>query len=588
VSAVVASQPEALSRLGGVRRALRREKVLRKQIFRPPPKLTIPQWADEHRILSPLSSAEAGRWRTSRAPYQRGIMEAISDPTVQRVCWKAPSQTAGKSEVLLNTIGSFIDQDPSPMLMVRPSIEDARDFSEDRIKPLIELSPTLRKRVQKASGRRDAGNKMLRKVFHGGHLTLVGANSATGLASRPIRIVLFDEIDKYPPSAGDKGDPIALATNRTKNFWNRKIVLVSTPGVKGVSRIEKEWEVSDQRRFYVPCPHCGHKQHLRWAQIDFETASYVCEMGEDKAGCGALIEERWKSWMLDRGEWIAENPNGSFPGFHLNSLYSPWSTWADLITKFREVEHDADRLRVFVNEDLAEVWDPKDGVALNEKALSAKRETYAAEVPAGVGVLVGFCDVQHDWLEVAVKGYGAAQESWLILHTRIRKHHTSEDAWTLLEAYRTRTFQHESGATMRLSAFGVDSGDGQTVSYVYAYVRPGSATSQRRGPRKDTRSAGSRSSIRSADRIRRACACCRSAPIRRRISFSLASGSRSLSAGTPTRQATRTSVSRCLTARMTNTSRSSGARSRRPSSRRACRIASTRSSPPARAMRRST
>jgi phage terminase large subunit GpA-like protein len=271
---------------------------------------------------------------------------------------------------------------------------------------------------------------MLRKKFPGGHLTLVGANSATGLASRPIRVVLFDEIDKYPPSAGDKGDPIALASNRTKTFWNRKIVLVTTPGVKGASRIEKEWAESDQRRFFVPCPHCGHKQHLRGRSVVRRRRRML------RVGCGALIEER-----TSRGCSSAANGSRRIRRARSRGSISTRSTRRGRRGKSSSRSSSSrrrarTRFSVFINEDLAELWDPQDGA------------------------------------RCSVKGWAPAQESWLILHTRIRKHSTSEDAWKLLEEYRSRTYQHESGATMRLSAFGVDSGDGQTVSYVYAYVRP--------------------------------------------------------------------------------------------------------------------
>jgi phage terminase large subunit GpA-like protein len=469
----IAPQPQttsAIDHLGGARLAIQREHELRRQIFRPPPKLTVSEWADRHRYLSGLSSAEEGRWRTSRAPFQRGIMDAISDPVHQTVIWVAPSQV-GKSEILLNTIGYFIDQDPSPMLMVRPSIEDARDFSEDRIKAgLIETSPRVRARVAPATGRREAGNKMLRKKFPGGHLTLVGANSATGLANRPIRVVLFDEVDKYPKSAGDKGDPISLATNRTKTFWNRKIVKVTTPGVKGASRIEPDWVASDQRRYFVPCPHCKNMQHLQWANVDFDTGCYVC--AREAGGCGVLIEERHKPWMLEHGEWRATNPDGKFPGFHLNVLYSPWTTWAEVVEKFKTAKKSPDTLQPFINEDLAEWWDPQDGDALDTETLAARREVYPAEVPAGVGVLVGFVDAQREWLELLVKGYGAAQESWLIAHHRIRGDTKQDGVWDRLDPLLLKGYQHESGATLFITICGVDSGDGDNVQPVYKFVAP--------------------------------------------------------------------------------------------------------------------
>lgn len=462
---VHAPRASALDLLRGQFRFMERDRALRQQIFRPPPKLTVSEWADRYRYLSGLASAEEGRWRTSRAPYQRGIMDAISDPTVQRVCFMAPSQV-GKSEILLNTIGFYIDQDPSPMLMVRPSIEDARDFSEDRIKTMIAGSPALARRVQRPSGRREAGNKMLRKMFPGGHLTLVGANSATGLANRPIRVVLFDEIDKYPPSAGDKGDPITLASNRTKTFWNRKLILVTTPGVKGASRIEKEWTECDQRRFYVPCPHCGHEQHLRWAQLSFDDATYACE------SCAATIPETDKATMLDRGRWLVENAAGTFPGFHINALYSPWTTWAELIKKFLIAKRAPDTLQVFVNEDLAELWDPQDGEGIDADSLAARREAYAAEVPAGAGVLTAAIDVQRDRLELAVKGWGAGQESWLIAHHRIYGDPAQVDVWNRADMLLLKGYQHERGAILRISAVCIDSGDGQTVQYVYGFVAP--------------------------------------------------------------------------------------------------------------------
>lgn len=441
------------------------ERQLRRRIFRPPPRWTISQRADRRRFLGQESSAEPGRWRTSRAPFQREIMDTVGDPHVHEMLWIAPSQ-CGKSEVLLNVIGHYIDLDPSPMLMVRPSIDDARDFSEDRIKTMIDLSPSLRRCVRSPTGRREAGNKMLRKVFPGGHLTLVGANSPTGLANRPIRVLLCDEIDKYPASAGDKGDPITLAKNRTRTFQtNWKCLYVTTPGVKGASRSEPLWARSDQRRYFVPCPHCAHFQHLRRKQLIHDVAAYACE------SCAAVIEEQDKSAMLTAGRWIATNPNGEFPGFHLNSLYSPWMTWRQFIHKFTVAAQSPETLKVFVNEDLAEWWDPQDGEAVNTTALASRRETYFAEVPLGVAVLTAGVDVQHDRLEIAVKGWGVGQESWLILHARIMGHVEFDDVWDRLDAIRRRSFKHESGMPMTIRCTSIDSGDGQTVQSVYAYVK---------------------------------------------------------------------------------------------------------------------
>lgn len=397
-------------------------------------------------------------------------MDAISNPLYERVAVMSSAQV-GKSAIVLNAVGYYIDQDPAPILLVQPSLEFARDFSRDRVKPMIQETPVLRAKVREAGGRRDSSDTMLRKEFPGGYLTLVGANSATGLASRPIRVVLFDEVDKYPASAGDKGDPISLAITRTRTFWNRKLVLVSTPAVKGVSRIEKEMAESDQRRFFVPCPHCQHTQHLRFGQLDFETASYICE------ACGVLIAETEKPRMLSAGVWMATRPEGLFPGFYLNALYSPWATWKELIAKFLVAKKAADTLQVFVNEDLGELWDPQDGEGVDTDSLTGRRESYLAEVPAGVGVLTAGVDVQHDRLELVVKGWGAGQESWLIAHHRIYGDPARRDVWDRLDHLLLKPYAHEYGASITVRVACIDSGDGQTVQWVYGFVRP----RQRRG-----------------------------------------------------------------------------------------------------------
>lgn len=477
----VASPPRAIDRVTGARTAIRRERELRRQIFHPPSKLTLSEWADRYRFISDVASAEPGKWRTARAPFQRGMMDAVSDRSVQRVVVVGGSQW-GKSELLINTGFFFIHQEPSPMLMVRPSLEDARDFSEDRIKSNAEVTPEIRKRLKSGGGRRDSGDKMLRKAFAGGHLTLVGANSATGLANRPIRVVLFDEVDKYPSSAGGKGagakgDPIALAENRTQTFRHRKkIVLVSTPGVKGVSKIWPEWENSDQRRYYVPCPHCDHYQILTWRRdlpsgekvftVSRDDFTYTCE------SCAATIEERHRPTMLERGEWRATNPNGKFPGYHINALYSPWVTWKELVERFAVASRSRETLQTFVNEALAELWDPEDGEGVDTEGLAARRETYAAEVPAGVGVLTAYVDVQKDWMELLVKGWGAGQESWGIAHHRIRGNTEHDDVWQRLDPLLLKPYKHESGATLYITIAGVDSGDGDNVQPVYRFVAP--------------------------------------------------------------------------------------------------------------------
>lgn len=455
----------ATERLDGVASALAVERRLRAAIFRPPPRLTVSEWADAYRVLSSVASAEAGRWRTARAPYQRAIMDAFSDPTISRVVVMSSAQV-GKTEIVLNVLGHFIDLDPAPILVLQPNVEPmAKAFSKDRVAPMIRECPRLRSLFIE-SGRRESSNTLLHKAFPGGHLTVAGANSAAGLASRPIRVVLCDEVDRYPASAGDEGDPIALASKRTATFWNRKIGELSTPTIKGVSRIERSYNASDQRRYYVPCPECDHYQTLKWAQLVFDEAAYACE------SCGALIPETAKPGMLARGEWRAENPEGASyaAGFHLNALYSPWTTWRELIIEFREAKKSPDTLQTFVNTVLGETWEA-DGEIVDASTLAARRESYRAEVPLPVGILTAGVDVQRDRLEVAIKGWGAGQESWLVCHARIYGDPQRADVWERLESgYLSREWKHESGAVLKVRAACIDSGD-QTQA-VYAFVRP--------------------------------------------------------------------------------------------------------------------
>jgi phage terminase large subunit GpA-like protein len=309
----------------------------------PDPDLTVSVWADRHRILSPRGSSEAGRWRTARTPYLREIMDALSPRhPAQRVVFMKGSQL-GASESGCNWIGYVIHHAPGPMLSVQPTVELAKElakrFSQQRIDPLIEESPVLREKVAPARSR-DSGNTVLSKEFPGGILVMTGANSAVGLRSMPVRYLFLDEVDAYPPSADDEGDPVALAEARTRTFsWRRKVFLASTPTIKGLSVIEREFEASDQRRFFVPCPHCGESQplqfeSLRWEKGKPETAAYHC------AHCETPIAEHHKTRMLESGTWRPTAPSpGRRPtatpadpltiGFHLSSLYSPvgWLSW---------------------------------------------------------------------------------------------------------------------------------------------------------------------------------------------------------------------------------------------------------------------
>ena len=396
--------------------------------LQPPPDLTISQWADEYRMLSAEASAEPGRWVTARAPYQREIMDVASDPRVETIVLMTSAQI-GKSELLLNVIGAHIDYDPSPILCLQPTLEMAEAFSKDRIAPMLRDSPVLKNKVKDARAR-DSGNTLLHKTFAGGHLTLAGANSPASLASRPIRIVLCDEVDRYPESAGTEGDPVKLASKRTATFWNKKIILVSTPTIKWLSRIESAFEKSDKRYYNVPCPDCGTHQRLRWEQVKWpegepERAYYACEH------CGACIDHRHKAAMLRGGKWIATAPLKKTAGFHLSELYSPWRTWGDVAVDFLEAKHGGtEMLKTWVNTSLGESWEER-GESIDAAGLMARCEEYPVDLETyacSFGV-----DVQGDRLEVTIVLWGEEEEMYVFDHVILPGDTAQQAVWDDLD-----------------------------------------------------------------------------------------------------------------------------------------------------------
>lgn len=440
------------------------------RVWKSPPKLTVSEWADRHRHLSGEASAEPGQWVTARAEYQRGIMDAASDPSIETIVFMKSAQV-GATEIINNIVGYHIDQDPSPMLVLQPTVEMAQTWSKDRLAPMLRDTPRLKGKVH-VSGRRDSQNTLLNKRFPGGHITMTGSNAPASLASRPIRLVLCDEVDRYPASSGTEGDPVSLAKKRAATFWNRKIILTSTPTEAGASRIEMEFEQSDKRYFYVPCPHCGHIQRLVWRNVTWqkdedgkgipETAQYACD------GCGVLWSEKERLLAIRQGEWIAENPGGSRAGFHLSELYSPWSSLDTVVRAFLEAKGNSELLKTWVNTSLGESWEDR-GERIDQTSLYARREDYPAAVPADALVLTAGIDVQRDRLEMEVVAWGEGEESWNVDY-RVIPGDTAQDAvWQDLEDALHVSYRHEYGTDLHIAAAVIDSGD--QTSRVYQFVR---------------------------------------------------------------------------------------------------------------------
>lgn len=438
----------------------------------PEPLLTVSEWADRHRMLSNKASAEPGRWRTSRTPYLREIMDCLSPSTdVEEVVFIKGAQVGG-TEAGNNWIGYVIDYAPGPMMAVQPTVEMAKRNSKQRIAPLIEECPRIKEKVSD-SKTRDSSNTILSKEFPGGVLVMTGANSAVGLRSLPARYLFLDEVDGYPEDVDGEGDPVFLARARTRTYARRKILAVSTPTIAGRSRIEQLWEDSDRRRYHVPCPHCNQLQWLKWGQVSWpegkpELAVYVCEH------CKGEIKEHQKTWMLENGKWIAENPgirNGKVAGFHLNSLYSPvgWFSWGDAADLFLKAKGKPALLRGFINTVLGETWAER-GDAPDWQRLYDRREAYPLnKVPPEVYFLTAGCDVQKDRIEIEVCGWGRDKQTWSIDHRVIMGDTATGGPWTELNGILSETWEGEHGVQFHIRMLAVDSG--YNTQHVYNWAR---------------------------------------------------------------------------------------------------------------------
>lgn len=455
--------------------------------WKPDALLTVSQWADEHRVLSAKSASEPGRWRTSRAPYAREPMDELSAySSTEKVVLMWGAQLS-KTETGNNFIGYAAHHAPGPIMAVQPTLDMAKRLSKQRIAPLISETPALVERFASDKSK-DSSNTIMAKEFEGGILVLTGANSAVGLRSMPVRYLFLDEVDAFPKDIDGEGDPVSLAEKRTTTFNRRKILITSTPTIKEESRIEREYLKSDQRKYFVPCPHCHHKQWLRWrGYSDDQTdprakdyrlvwtdesktqACYICEE------CGSYIEERHKTFMLENGEWIAtaSSIDGKTKGYWLSSLYSPlgWKGWADILREFEEAVRDPASLKTFVNTVLAETWEEEYSAKLDADGLAKRAENYdLLTVPAGGLVITAGIDVQDNRIEILQRAWGEGEESWLVNRSVVFGDPAKKELWDQVLDVLDMEFVHESGAVLKTYAAAIDSG-GHFTHEVYAFTR---------------------------------------------------------------------------------------------------------------------
>ncbi len=422
------------------------------EAFKPPERYTVSEWADNFRVLTSVS-AEPGRWRTNRTPYLKEPMDRFTDPLIEKIVLCFGAQL-GKTETELNMIGYALDQTSFPTMMVYPTDTIAKFASDKRVQPMI-------KSVKSINDKFDENSKLLELDFNNGnYMVLVGANSPSSLSSRSIKYLFFDEIDKYPAFAGKEADPIKLATERTKTFVDKKIVMVSTPTIESGNIWQAFMSANERRQYYVPCPHCGVSQTLKFKQIKWpeehndnvdmirDTAYYECEH------CGERIYDKHKMEMLRRGEWRAVNESQSkvrSVSYHLSSIYSPWVTFGDVAYEFKNSKGTPATLMNFINSWLAEPW--KSSKTKSTQNMEFTQSNYpCGVVPDKAVLLIASVDVQLDHFWWEVRAYAPGVKSYLIDYGQAS---TWED---LEEIIINREYPSEYGESRQVMKAGIDSG----------------------------------------------------------------------------------------------------------------------------------
>lgn len=446
--------------------------------LKPLPKTSVSQWADNYRMLSSGISAEPGKWKTSRAPYQKDIMNAFTEPGIHRVVVKSSSQI-GKSDMMNNVIGRFAHLDPCAIMMIQPTIDMAQDYSKTRIAPMIKDTKVLNNLFYDVKSR-DANNTILSKVFPGGRLIMCGANSPAGLASRPIRILLADEVDRFPDSAGTEGDPVDLAAKRMTTFWNSCMGLFSTPTNEGSSRIDEEYLAGTQEEWQHKCPNCGEYHLLRHIDMTVDYKEIKTPSGKKTVivndvkwrcpHCGFSFSE--KEMKQTPQKYISRNADALKNGirsFFVNGFTSPWMTWSKIMREWLEAKGDPEREKVIMNTVFGESYKQK-GAFEDEQIFLRRRESYGAELPNGVLLLTAAIDTQDNRLEYEVVGWGKEEECWGIRKGIVLGAPNQARTWKEIDNILDKTYHFADGKGLKVVRTFIDSG-GHYTSDVYNYCQ---------------------------------------------------------------------------------------------------------------------
>lgn len=429
------------------------------QFLRPPEQLTVSEWAEKYRMLDSKSSAMPGPWSNDITPYLTGVMDEFNNYETEKIIFVKPTQIGG-TEALQNMIGYIVMQDPSPTMIVYPTDTLAKSVSENRLQPMLKATPEIAKKF-------DENSSLLELQFDSMYISLTGSNSPSGLASKPIRFLMMDEVDKYPGASSKEADPIKLASERTKTFHNKKIYITSTPTLK-TGHIWKEKEAADiEKHFFVPCPHCGEYIEFKFQNIRFpddegmsyadraEFATYVCQE------CGCLITDNDKHNMLKLGEWRIVRHNTKYVrnvAFWINTLYSPFVRWSDIAKEFLVSKDDPEDLQNFVNSWLAEAWEDTKLKTSAELVLERQTELPAYVVPQWTKLLTAGVDVQENSLYWSIRAWGEFLTSQNIAHGQSL-------SFEEIDRIMNMQYMTEEGDPMVVNLCLIDSGDQTDIVY---------------------------------------------------------------------------------------------------------------------------
>lgn len=434
--------------------------------------ITVSQWSDSERRLSSKGSAIAGQWHTDRNPPLREPMDCMSARSAVRdVVLMFPIQF-GKTEVAVNALGYCMDHDPAPIMVCLPGEVSMNKWVAQKLNPAIEETPAMRRALTSVASR-DAANTRTFKDFAGGQLYIEHAGSPSRLKSTTVRKLIVDEVDEFANNLSGGDDPLEMLNGRTSAFPSTyQRLYISTPQIRGLSRIEQLYLKSDQRTYHVPCPHCGHMQALQWSGLhwspDGEHAWYTC------AECGAQIDEHHKTQMIAAGHWVPANPDAKSRGYHINALYYAFGLgprWTDLVALWRDAQNDPARLKTFINDRLAEPWEDAAMRAVKHNAIADRAEPYALRsAPAGVCTITAGVDTQDNRLAVQIVGWGHGMAFWVLDYVELMGDPADQDVWAALTELLNTPIQHTSGALLRIDAYAHDIG-GHRTEAVKHYVR---------------------------------------------------------------------------------------------------------------------